>query len=155
MRKFTKYSSCVVLLLFSTNGFAQKVEKKTEIAKSVKAAPAQQIVRPVLANIPAVANGDESLMSESPLTIDTGDWIEIKAYDASTKTYQIVTLDDPTPEKIYATPESVAKAIHSVNPDSMKADPKDIVGSRFNTDDGLVILFDFERDQRKTKNSGS
>lgn len=153
MRTLTKYSSCLALLLFSANGFAQKSEKKTETAKPVPMAqaPAPQSA---LTNF-SVAASDESLMSESPLTLDTGDWIEIKAYDSGTHSYQVVVLDDPTPEAIYATPESVAKAIHSLNPDSMKADPKDIVGSRYNTDEGLVILFDFERDQRKTKKSGS
>jgi hypothetical protein len=151
VRTFIKYSSCVALLLFSANSLAQKAEKKIQPTKAMQLAPAPAAtLQPVLTNFSVTAS-DESLMSESPLTLDPGDLIEIKRYDSNTKTYQVIVVDDPTPEEIYATPESVSQAIHSLNPDSMKADPKDIVGSRYNTDEGLVILFDFERDQRKTK----
>lgn len=134
-----KHSVFTAAVLFSVGSFAQGPAKKSQPIK-----PLEIIAKAEAAD----DSSDESLMTDR-LNLNVGEYVEIKRYDKETKTFQILVVDDPTPEPIYVTPESVVKAIHSLNPRSVKIDPEDIVGSRYNLDEELPVLYDFERAARR------
>jgi hypothetical protein len=89
----------------------------------------------------AGSNKDFKLKPWDPkyFTIDAGDRIKVAEYIESLGIYHVITVNDPTVLKIYATPKSLEDAIPSLNPNVVKANPKSIVGHEYDLQKDLVI----------------
>jgi hypothetical protein len=75
---------------------------------------------------------------EAPL--DAGTAITVKSYDAKAGTYVIFSTAFPGEGDGTVSPEALAKAIKSIDLNSIKQDPLGIVGKNFTCDEPLELI---------------
>ena len=81
--------------------------------------------------------------------IDPGELVKVKSYDPTTKSYEVVKVEDPTYVRIFTSPENLAAAVHFLNLEILKQKPTAIIGHDYVTERELVLLEDSDLAKRK------
>jgi hypothetical protein len=128
MHRTTRISACIALIvLTSRETHAATLNKKIERSTG---------------KTPIVMGSDKNY-------ILAGNLIQVIGYDPQSKSYQLKRVRNLSEGALDATPESLAKGIHSLDLKAIRKKPKSIVGNEYSTDEDTVLLLSDELTARR------
>lgn len=85
----------------------------------------------------------------SDLPFLKGSMIAIKSYDPETQTYETYSPPFPGEGYSYVTPEGLDRGLEALDLQTIRNNPRNIVGNVYKVDNDLPTLFEHEKEARK------
>lgn len=141
----------VLLFLFSFSMFsaaiAKDAPKRTNASEPKKTETRERLTEPP-------SNKEDDTLVVDDITLYPGDMIAVDTYDASSRTYHLTYVKDPTAGPLNVALEDLAKAVTTLDLKKMTEKPNSILDHQYKLDTRLHLMFPDELEERRAKFKG-